>query len=175
MTQASKEYATALFTLALEEDILGELVESVDAAEKVFLESPGYIELLASPAVPMEERQNAIGEAMDGRLHEYVVSTIRLLCKKGRIREIFGFTEEFRKLADAATGVSDAEIVSAVPLTADELARLKDQLEKKLGHAVRMTPRVDEGLLGGVLVRADGRIMDGTLRRQLAELRDALK
>ena len=86
MMQTEREYAEALFSLAAEENSVAEYLDALLTVKELVAENPDYIELLASPAIPMSERLAAIDEAFDGRMPEYVVSFIRLLCENGRIR-----------------------------------------------------------------------------------------
>ena len=80
MIQTEREYAEALFSVALEENSAEEYLEALLTVRQVIGENPEYIEFLASPAIPMSERAVAIDEAF-GSMPEYVVSFIKLLCE----------------------------------------------------------------------------------------------
>ena len=60
--------------------------------------------------------------------------------------------------------------VSALPLTQDQLNQLQDKFAKILGDTVSLENRVDDELIGGVIVEIAGRLYDGSLRGQLNRL-----
>ena len=69
---------------------------------------------------------------------------------------------------------SVAEVVSAVELTEDEKTRLLAKLEAVCGHAVVAEYRIDESLMGGVSITVDGKVMDGSIRRRLHEVKEVI-
>lgn len=174
MTQMSKEYGTALFVLACENNLADEYYTALDTVLSVFDETPEYISFLSSPAIPMQERIDAVEESFGKVLPEYVVSFIKLLCERGRISAFSDCVSEYKKLLDASKMVSVAKVTSAVVLTEDEKERLKSKLEKNSGKSVVLDCRTDESLMGGIVVEIDGKIVDGSLRRRLHEVKDVM-
>ena len=63
MTQTSKEYAEALFELALQDGNAEEVASALELVEKTLAENPSYQALLRSPAIPREERMNSLDKA----------------------------------------------------------------------------------------------------------------
>lgn len=171
MTTVTEEYATALFTLCSEEGKKREVADSLKAVKSLISEYPDYIDLLAAPSVPFEERAGLIDSAFSEKLHEYAVSFMKLVCERGHIRDLSDCIDEYMKLFEAADGIVAAEVTSAVELTEAEKEALCNKLEKKLSRKVELVCRVDEGLLGGIIVKVDGKIMDGSLKRRLADVK----
>ena len=174
MTQIYEEYAAALFTLAAEENVKREIADSVKILKSVIGEYPMYADLLAAPNIPFDERCRVIDEAFGGRLHEYAVSFVKLLCERGHIRELDECLDEYLKLYEASDGACTAEVVSAVPLTETQRGELTEKLQKMLSRPVELNCKVDESILGGMIVSVDGMVMDGSLRRRLADAHDII-
>ncbi len=170
MTRVSEEYAAALFTLAAEENVKREVADSLKTVKALVLEYPDYIDLLASVNIPIDERCEVIDKAFGEDLHEYAVSFIKLICERGHIRDLFECIDEYLKLYEASDGIATANITSAVTLTDEEKETLRKKLEEKLSRKVELVCSVDESILGGVVIRVDGNIMDGSLRTKLAEI-----
>ena len=80
----------------------------------------------------------------------------------------------YEELHNAAVKLSTAQVTSAVPLTDQEKADLQASLEKKLGRSIRMECSVDEALLGGLVIRVDGRVIDGSLKHRLHEIKEVM-
>ena len=174
MRQTDKEYGQALFLLAAEEGVCDECLSDVNAVKEVFLENPEYMELLASPAIPLTERLSAVDEAFSGRVHEYVLYFLKLLCEKGRIRLLFDCFEEFSYLCKTVFGTVTVYVTSAQPLTDEQKKKLVSKIEKTEGKKAEAIYTVDESLLGGVKVEYDGKIYDGSVQARLRSIKDVM-
>lgn len=174
MTRVSEEYATALFSLALEEGVKKEVAESLEAVKAVFAQYPEYADLLAAPSIPFDERARVLDEAFEGRVHEYALSFMKLVCQRGHIRDLDECIDGYLKLYEASDGIAAAEVTSAAELTDAQKDALKTKLEAKLNRRVELTCTVDESILGGIIVRVDGNVMDGSLRTKLRSIKGAL-
>lgn len=175
MTRVSEEYASALFTLAFEEGVKTEIAESLEAVKGILKEYPEYTDLLAAPSIPFDEREKILDEAFGGRIHDYALSFVKLVCRKGHIRELDECIDEYLRMYDAADGVANAEVISAVELSEAEKAALCEKLEKKLSRRVELTCRVDGSLLGGVIIKVEGKVIDGSLRTKLRDVKEMLQ
>lgn len=176
MTEISKEYAEALYALAAEDDACDEYAKALSDVADILKKNPDFIELLASPNIPLGERREVIDKVFGSEgICENIASFLKLLTEKGRIRDIFECIEDFEKLYKDIGGVATAYVTSAAPLTDDEKSALRSKLEKKLSRRVELVTKVDESILGGIIVNVDGRIMDGSLKAKLSDIREMLK
>ncbi len=174
MTDIGKEYGTAFFMLASEENKRAEYAEALETVKAAFLENPQFLDMLSSPSISLNERLDSIDAVFSTALPEHLVSYLKLLCEKGRILCFIDSVEEYKALLDASERVSSARITSAVELTEDEKQRLISKLEAIEQGKVRAEYFVDPALLGGVIVELDGRIMDGSLRHRLYDIKDVM-
>ena len=174
MTEMSKEYASALFSLAREAHVEDEILDELKVVAKLMEDNPEILEFLAAPNISKRERCGALKKALDGQVHEYVLSFLQLLCDRERIRLLGECAEEFAEMLDEEKGVLTAKVESAVALTEDETRRLKRALEKRTGRTIRLECRVDESLLGGLVVTLGGEVLDGSLKHRLKEIREVM-
>ena len=160
--------------LACEAGKQREYADELGSVRDAFREEPLYIEMLASPSIPLDERLGAIDAAFGERLSEHVLSYLKLLCEKGRIGCFIDTVDRYEALLRASERVSEAKITAAVELTEDEKKRLIGRLEEKLKGRVIAEYFVDPELIGGLIVEIDGNIMDGSLRRRLYEVKEVM-
>ena len=175
MTELSKDYAEALFALAAEQNLEKTYLEALETVGEAFADNPDYLDLLAAPSVPHGERTGLIAQAFGDSLPEQVLSFVQLLTVHGRIRSLPTCIEEFRRLYQAAVAMSTAYVTSAVALTDDQKARLGEKLAAKFGRRIELICDVDQHLLGGITVRLDGMVLDGSLRRRLQVVKDVIE
>lgn len=174
MTDISREYAVALYALAAERGLQKETADALQEVSVLFAEQPEYLELLSSPALPVNRREEALTAAFGGRVPELVLSFLGVLCRGRHIRRYAACAAEYQALYRDACGISVAKVVSAVELTEEQKARLKEKLETQTGRTVQLECRVDPALLGGFTVSVDGKVIDGSLRRRLREIKEVM-
>ena len=120
MNSQVNEYAEALFLLACETKNEDEVLNALELLKDVLNENTEYIDFLLTPSIPLGERLDAIDEAFEKTMPEYVVSFIKLLCEKGHIDSIFECIGEYKELYDNARKVMTAKVTSATELTGEE-------------------------------------------------------
>lgn len=174
MAQISREYAEALFALAAEFNAADEYAAALDTVLAAFGENPEYMDFLASPSIPKAERIGALEAVFSDAVPEHIVSFLSLLCERGRIREFGGCVNEYKLLLDASKHISSARVISAVELTDSEKEKLQAKLEKMSGQTVILECSVDESLLGGIIIEMDGKVMDGSVRSRLKEVKEVI-
>ena len=174
MTGIAKEYATALFMLAGETGAEENWLSALDTVSALLEENGAYVEFLASPGIPKAERTEALSAVFSGHIPEEVVSFLQILCERGHIRSFFECAEEYRALYQAAKAMIPARVISAVPLTDEEQKRLTQKLEAMSNKTVFAEWAVDPSLLGGVVVEMDGKVLDGSLRHRLQDMKDVM-
>lgn len=174
MTDISREYGTAIFMLACENGAKKEYYDALAFVKTELEANPDYVELLASPGIPLRERTASVDAAFGGRVPEDVLSYVKLMCEKGRIAYLLESAEVYFELYDASERIYNARITSAVELTDGEKDKLIRKLETVYGGSVAGEYFVDAALIGGVVVEVDGSIMDGSLRTRLQDVKEVM-
>lgn len=174
MTEISREYAEALYAIACEEDSKKDYISALELISTVFGENPEYTEFLVCPGIPLSERLKAVEDAFTDRVPQYIVMFLLLLCEKGRIQLFNQCFAEYRKLVDASENVAIARITSAVELTQAEKDGIKAKLEKVMKKTIITECIVDPAVMGGIIIETEGRVIDGSLRRSLHEVKEVI-
>ena len=170
----STQYAEALFILSCEEKIEEKCLNDLQLVRSVMDTEPDYLVFLNSPSVKKEEKLEAINSAFCERVHEYIVSFLMLLCENGRIELLNSCIDEYEKLYNELRNVDKVQIISAVKLTEDEKSRITEGLERKLGHRVELICEIDEGIMGGIIIKTSDAIIDGSLKRKMREVKEVI-
>ena len=167
MTQTNKEYATALFSLATENNSVDQYEKSLIEIGNIFKENPDYIKVLESPAIPLSERISFIDEAFGTVYTEYLISFIKVLCGNGHITEICSCIEAFCDLVRIYKNRTVATVYYVEPLTQEQKNALVEKLQKISGKVIEPEFIKDESLIGGIKVQIDDKIFDGTIKNRL--------
>lgn len=174
MIQTEREYAEALFTLAAEENAAEEYLDSLGMLRQLFEENPDYAEFLNSPAIALSERLASIDEAFEGKMPEYVVSFLKVLCENGKMRTVTGCIDEFIKLAREFSNRAVATVYSAVELSGEQKNSICKKLEKLTAKSIDPIYIIDESLIGGIKVEVDGKTFDSSIKHRLGEIKDVM-
>ena len=174
MTTTSREYAEALFELAVQGNETKETSEGLETVVSALLQTPDYRAMLASPAISKEERLNALDSAFRGKIPDILLAILRMMISRGHVSALNGMARDYEELARGYRGESVAVVTSAVPLKEAETVALRAKLEKKLSKTVIMQFRVDPELIGGIRVEVDGRGIDGSIRNKLDEIKEVM-
>lgn len=174
MNNVKKEYADALFSLAVESGCEKQFSEAMSYVSGVFAEFPEYTDFLMSPSVSADERCKLIESAFGDTLPEYILSFLQLLCKNRRIDQFDSFREEYNSLLRESEKSSVAQVTSAVPLTDAQKKKLSDKLEAVTGRTVTLVCNVDKSIIGGITVKFDDTLLDGSLKRRLHDVKSVM-
>ena len=174
MNNTGNEYAQALFLLACEIKNEDEILNALELLKDVLNENTEYIDFLSTPSIPLGERLDAISEAFEKTMPEYVVSFIKLLCEKGHVDSIFECIGEYKALYDNARKVMIAKVTSAAELTEEEKKALYEKLKKMSQKEIVIDYHLDKDILGGMIIEMDGKVIDASVKSRLKEVKDVI-
>lgn len=174
MTETSRSYADAIFQLAAEKGSIPQTLNEMRLARNELYAAEGAMDLLASPAIPKDERLTVLEKSFEGRVSQDVLSLMCVMCANGHIRELDDCLAAYVELHDAAMKLSTASVRSAVELTESEKAALAQKLGAKLGRTIHLECTVDASLMGGLVVEVDGKVIDGSLKHRLQQIKEVM-
>ncbi len=174
MIQTEREYAQALFKLAVEENSVEEYLESLKKMKKLLEENPEYTEFLNCPAVSLTQRLAAIDEAFGEMLPEYVLSLVKLLCENGKSRITLSCIDEFLALAMEYKNSAYAQIYSVIELNDQQKKSICKKLEKITNKNIVPVYSIDKSLIGGIKVEVDGKTIDFSIKHRLGDIKDVM-
>ncbi|WP_019153959.1 F0F1 ATP synthase subunit delta [Robertmurraya massiliosenegalensis] len=169
-SSVAKRYATALFQLSKEHQLLDQMEAELRVVKEVVVENADLQAVLKSPKLPIEKKKEILNGAFS-KLNTFVLNTLMLLVERHREDDIAQVADEFIQLANEQRGIAEATVYTTRPLTDSERASLSLTFAKKVGKSsLNITNMVDSNLLGGVKIRIGNRIFDGSLSGKLERL-----
>jgi len=168
-------YARALVDVVTGEARETDVSRDLELYDGIFAAVPDLLDIFHSPAVPREAKERVLQELLD----RYPVSPttanfLRLLLKQNRIRYFREILDNYTKAINTLKGVVVARVSVAAVLSEADLHGLRDALARATGKTVELHTITDPGLIGGVVVQIDSTVYDGSIRRQLSEIKRRL-
>ena len=171
MTTSSSLYGQSLYDLAAEEGLSGQILQEMETVDGLFHENPDYLTLLSEPSIPRGERLGLLREAFGEAVHPYLLNYLMILLENNLLRGYSASLRTYRSAYYKDNGIAEVTVTAAVRLSDAQEEALKARLEALSGKTVLLKQKIDTGILGGLRVEIDGRLLDGTVMGRLADLR----
>ncbi len=168
-----RRYAQAVFEIAQENKEFDKWQSDLQKMA-VAVNTGSLLDALESPKLTIEQKTRFLKESMGG-ISPLAMNLALLLVSRDIIGIIREIAAEYRLLLNKYRGIETADIVTAVPLDETEKDKLKVQLGALTGAKIEMKTEVDPAMLGGVVARVGGKLLDGSTRSKLAALKRQLK
>jgi F-type H+-transporting ATPase subunit delta len=169
-------YAAALFELAQDQSVLDAVAADLHGLRDMVEGSTDLERLIRSPVLSRDEQARAVA-ALGERagFGELTKRFLGVLAQKRRLFALPEIVEAYDAMLAEHKGEVGAEVVSAVPLSAEQLESVRRHLGAAVGQTVKLSTAVDPNLLGGLVVRLGSRMIDASIRTKLHQLELALK
>ena len=175
-TSLAGRYAVALFELAAEDGVVSPVESDLEKLSAALDQSSELASLTTNPQLDRRMKSDALEEI--AKLLDLGPLTRRflgVLAENRRLAELPRMIRAFRDIAAAQRGEVSADVISAHPLSEDQLATLRKKLTAREGRTVKLTSSVDPDMLGGLIVTIGSKRIDGSIRTRLNALTQAMK
>ena len=172
----SKAYGEALFELAIEKNELESIAEQVNVLADAFAENKELIKLLSHPKISKEEKINVIESIFKGRMSDDIVGFLVIIVEKDRGSEIEDILKLFQAKVREYKKIGVALVTSAIELSTEQKQKVEQKLLQQTAYeSFEVDYKVDESLIGGMIIRIGDRVVDSSIRSKLDNLTKELK
>ena len=171
----ARKYARAFLEIGLKEGNYVDLGNDLETVAELFKENKELRLVLASVAYPVATRKEiakTIGKSLG--LSKSTVDFINILIERDRMDHFPEITKSFETLCDGVAKRVRATLVTARALPPELIGEIKKQLEARTGREVILSTEQDPSLIGGAQTRIGNIIYDGSLKTQLAHVKENL-
>lgn len=170
----AKNYARALFELALEENKLEEIGEELETINKVLETDKTYYEFFVTPLVSKHEKVELIEKAFGGNISKYSENFFKVLVENGRSIHIRGVNSQYKKMRMEYLNMVEAFAYTVIPMTEAQSNKLKEKLEQETGKKVILQNIIEPDIIGGMKIKIGEKEIDATVLNRLKNLEAAI-
>jgi F-type H+-transporting ATPase subunit delta len=174
VTRIAERYATAILNTATAVGKAEVVDRDLQMILNTFKTSSELRAILRSPVVSPFHKKRIIEELWSKDIDPLTMDFLMIVIHKGRSAYLLEIVQAFDARYDTQQKLVRVDVTSAVTLDDAEKKSVLDALSKQTGKKALGTFHVNPELLGGVSIRIGDTIMDGTLKRQLEQLRTDL-
>jgi F-type H+-transporting ATPase subunit delta len=169
-TLQSKRYSRAIFEIALERKELDKWQSDLQSIV-LLAENPDFLSVMDNPGFSLENKSKLLSGQLKG-INSMAFNLATILISKNNFGLIVAVCADFQDILDDYRGIQKAEVTTAVPLDEKGTLKLAEYLEAITGKKIILTLKVDPQIIGGIIARVAGKIIDGSTSTQLAALRN---
>jgi F-type H+-transporting ATPase subunit delta len=167
-------YAKAFLGAAEKAGQSDAMVEELDAVSAALDQYPKLEAVLGSALIGHDEKTRILDRLFAARLSSLTLDFLKVVSHHGRLEIVRAVRQEVQKLYDQLRGRVRVELRTATPLD-DGLSRsVEVSLRKILGGEPQVDPAVDPRLIGGIVLRVGDTVYDGSVARQLQQVREQM-
>lgn len=172
ISKAARRYAKALLQSALEQDILDDVEKDIRFVLNTVEDSRELVVFLKSPIIKKEDKQQVLSKIFGEHISGETKSLLRLLSEKNRENLLKDICLGFLDLFNEHKGIIQVEVTTAYELNDSQRDKLHKALVSSTGKKVEMNVSVDPEIMGGVIVRIDDTVMDGSVKHKIRKLKN---
>jgi F-type H+-transporting ATPase subunit delta len=170
MEEIARVYAEALFDVARQHDKLDQIREELGQFADALHGDRELQVFFFSPYFSTAEKREGIEKAILGADPEFV-NFLELLTEKHRMPVVFRIRRQFDDLWKKENRKLDVTVTSAIPLDPEVVGKIGTEIEDQTGQSVDLSSRVDDAILGGLVLQVGNMVLDASVRNRLEKLR----
>jgi F-type H+-transporting ATPase subunit delta len=167
-------YARAMLDVAHAEGMLAEVEDELFRFARTVDGSDDLRMALSDPSLPADRRVAVVQDLLGAKALQTSVALAEFIVSAGRAGDLPQIVDRFVELSAAERSKAVAEVRSAVPLTTDQIERLRDALANATNKDVEVRVVVDPSVLGGIVARVGDVVIDGSVRHRLEQLKEQI-
>ena len=167
-------YAKAFFSAAKEKKMLDTFKKDIELVSNVSGQSAEFILLLESPIVKTSKKTELISLIFKGKVHNFTMQFLLLIVQNKREIHIPGICRNFLQLTRKDQNIKSAVITTAVELKEEIIKKIELLMAKELDAKIELTSKVDEEIIGGMVLRVGDKQYDASVATQLKKIKQKL-
>lgn len=171
ISEISRRYTEALYSLAKDKSVEGEIGAELTIITKVMVKNKPLWLALGNPAVSSAQKVR-ICQKLRVKMHmsDIIGKFICLLAKKARLSLLSHIAGKYAEMLAFDRGETKAEAISAYPLDKDEMNDLKVQLEKLTKKSIFIDNKVDKNIIAGLIIKIGPQMIDFSVHTKLKHI-----
>jgi F-type H+-transporting ATPase subunit delta len=172
----ARRYAKALLLISKEDGQTDVYRKELSGFANLMGQGNALNQAITNPLYDANKRRKVLQAVLDSLgVSKILKSFFLLLFDKGRIGFIGSINEFYQKLADELKGIARASLISATELPEDTVEKIRAALSKKTKKKIILDVAQNSELIGGIVTKIGDLVWDGSIKTQLANMRETLK
>ena len=169
MLEIAQNYASALLSIAIDEDKVAAYQKEVKELSKIIRDNPDFLLLLDSRFLTISERKEKVSEILVNFSTD-VINFIKIIVEHNRVNYLEDILQAFNTLCNENQDIVEGLVYTAFPLEEETLLKIKKKISQIENREVDLITRIDPSLIGGVKVVINSHVYDGSIKNQIEKM-----
>ncbi len=171
----ANRYGEALFEAGLDLNKLEEFKKDYSFFIDTLEREKDLETILSHPKISTREKKSMLKEIFHKNLSQEFLNFLYVLIDKGRESHILNIWEEFIQLYYKHENIEEVTAITAVEMDEESIEKLRDKLSSTMDKKIIIKNEIDESIIGGVILKTESKIIDGSLKGRLSEMDKMIK
>lgn len=172
--EVSRRYARALIELAEQSGDIQRIDKDFLKVRALLAKHPEITHLVGNSSISRVEKEDFIDKIFGDEISRPLINFIKVLIHKKRFSQMISIQEEFHRLCEKSRGIREFAVLTPYSLSTENTGRLKKMLANKFKSEIRLIAEIQENMLGGMILRFDGKEINMSYRDRLEDIRRRL-
>lgn len=173
MDSLYSRYASALLSIAKEENNVEDYKSKIKMWRNLFLENKELLHLFSSYFIEKQEKEMIVDQIFKDE-DENIKNFVKIIIKNRRVSSIVKIFDEFIDECNEYLNILDGIVYSIKPLSTNQIESLRNNLEIRLNKKIELINLIDDRLIGGIKVVIKDQIFDGSVKNRMEKLKESL-
>ena len=169
MLEIAQNYASALLSIAIDENKVVDYQKEVKELSKIIKDNPGFLLLIDSRFLTVSERKEKVSEILVNFSTD-IINFIKIIVEHNRVNYLQDILQAFNTLCNENRDIVEGLIYTAFPLEEKTLLKIKKKISQIENRDVDLITRIDPSLIGGVKVVINSHVYDGSIKNQIEKM-----
>src|ERR1700691_4432007 len=170
MEEIAQVYARSLFEVAKEQNELDTVREQLGAFTDALNDNREVAIFFFSPYFATDEKKAGLERMITGA-EPIFMNFLEALLERHRMPAIFRISVSYEQMWEEENRLLPVQVTSAVPLDEQTVNSIGERIGKQTGRKIELSSEVDDGIIGGIVLRVGNVILDASIRNRLEQLR----
>ncbi len=171
----ANSFLTASEKSGYEGGMHGALEEFTSFMDDVLNAHPQFRDVFISSVIKRDDKLGLIDRVVAPNGSPFFTNFLRVLCQHDRLDLLPVILQQTWRQYEDRSGRRPVEVTSARPLSEETLTQIRQQLQASLAFEPILHARVDESLLGGLIIQIGDTVYDTSMRTRMTQLRENLR
>jgi len=170
----AERYTKALIKIAQENNSIEQTGKELKEITGLFAQNPDIEAFFSSPVIKKEDKKEILEKSFKGKIDEKFYNFLNVLTDKNRIFILPNIENIYHEKLAKAANILEVEAQSVIKLDKDMQSALIEKLEKITNKKIKLSNTINKDIIGGLVLKFDGKIIDGSVKTQLQRLQKQL-
>lgn len=169
------KYALAIFEIAEDTSSIPNMYKQLLSVQELFKNNGELSAFIYNPLVPKLSKKEVVQKVFADGLDPMLLNFLLVLIEKDRISLFEAICKAYKSFMNEKENIVDVKVITARQIEPEQENEVVARISKMLNKKVILNKHIDEKIIGGIVIQVGDKLIDGSIVRQLKNIKRSLK